>query len=427
MTAAGVVAAVALIAATILCAVVSTRLARSTRLGPAHPAVAWLVLHTLLFGIGGVLLALDGRPAAAGFTAAGIVAFGLGAWLSATVAVRRPVDRDASAAPPYPRDSIRLGVAVLAAILSVALVVPLLIATGVPFLVEDITAARSGLSGLVVQPLRVALPGLAIVLLLRAADRGSADGADLPGKTISAAIAVVAIALFDLVLASRYLLAELGAALLIAWWLSGRRVPRPALVVLGVVAFTLFVVVQALRAWDLAAPRPVEFLAQRTVDRVLTVQPRTLEALMDVIPDEEPFFGGLTWLRRLGASLGRPDIPNLGYWIYPRVVGAAGATTGYAAPGLLGEAWANFGWFGALLLGGLGVAAERIGALAAVRRSLVADVAAAALLTLFLARTHALGLLGLGVAAMLVLAWRYAVAPAAGVVGTIGATLRWRA
>ena len=81
---------------------------------------------------------------------------------------------------------------------------------------------------------------------------------------------------------------------------------------------------------------------ERTVNRVLLIQPRTLEALQATIPAEQPFFGGLTWVRRIGPAVGRPDIPNLGYWIYPRLFPGQ-EPPGYAAPGIIGEAWANFG------------------------------------------------------------------------------------
>ena len=92
--------------------------------------------------------------------------------------------------------------------------------------------------------------------------------------------------------------------------------------------------------------RELAFAAERTVNRIVLIQPRTLDALQAAIPAEEPFFNGLTWLRRLGPLLRRrDDIPNLGYWIYPRLFPDQ-VTPGYAAPGLLGEAWANFGWLG---------------------------------------------------------------------------------
>jgi hypothetical protein len=159
---------------------------------------------------------------------------------------------------------------------------------------------------------------------------------------------------------------------------------------------------------------------------VVLIQPRTLEALQATIPAEQPYFGGLTWLRRLGPELGRPDIPNLGYWIYPRLFPGQD-TAGYAAPGLIGEAWANFGAFGIALFALLGVAIERLGAFLGRRRPAMGDLIAGALATVFLARTHALGLNGLGFLLAIVVAWR--VLAAGGLrasMATLGEAVRWR-
>jgi hypothetical protein len=161
---------------------------------------------------------------------------------------------------------------------------------------------------------------------------------------------------------------------------------------------------------------------------VLFAQPRTLDALMEAIPAETPFFGGLTWLRRLGPVLGREDVPNLGYWIYPRVFpGQDPGIQGYAAPGLVGEAWANFGALGLAILALLGVALERLGALLARRRAGTADLAAGALAVVVLARTHALGLNGAAVLLVLVVAWRLLAAAPGGLGADVARVLRWKA
>ena len=186
----------------------------------------------------------------------------------------------------------------------------------------------------------------------------------------------------------------------------------------------LFGGVQILRAYDQAQGQELAFAVERTVNRVLLVQPRTLDAIMTAIPADEPFFGGLGWLRRLGPVFGR-EVPNLGYWIYPRVVGDAQAVAGYAAPGLIGEAWANFGWAGLALFAALGAVAERLAALIA-RRPGQADRVAAALLVLFMARTHALGLGGLAILVVLVVGWRIVAASGGGLGGRLRAVLAWR-
>jgi hypothetical protein len=211
----------------------------------------------------------------------------------------------------------------------------------------------------------------------------------------------------------------------IAVALAGRPIPLRALAVLGLAGGLLFVSVGVLRAYDQAAGRELDFAVERTVNRVLLIQPRTLEALQDVIPAEQPFLGGLTWLRRLGPLLGRDDVPNLGYWIYPRLFPSQ-TTPGYAAPGLIGEAWANFGWLGLGLFAVLGVLAERMGALIARRRLETADVVVAALATLFVARTHALGVNGLLILIALVAAWRLLAAPLGGLARDLRNAAAWR-
>ena len=104
-------------------------------------------------------------------------------------------------------------------------------------------------------------------------------------------------------------------------------------------------------------------------------------------------------------------------------------TAGYAAPGLMGEAWANLGPAGVLLFALLGVVAERLGVLIAHRRERLVDVIAGALAILFLARTHALGLGGLAVLGVLLVAWRVVAGPLGGRDGLardVAAVLRWR-
>ena len=224
---------------------------------------------------------------------------------------------------------------------------------------------------------------------------------------------------------NRYLSAELVAATILGLGIGRRPVPARALALVGVVAAVIFVTVGILRAYDQAAGREVDFALDRTVNRVLLIEPRTLDALQVSIPDEQPFFGGLTWLRRLAPLFGRDDIPNLGYWIYPRLFPDQ-VTPGYAAPGLIGEAWANFGWAGLAIFAALGLAVERLAALVAVRRRSIADIVSAALLTLFVARTHALGLDGLAVLVALVIGWRVLAAPLDGLGADLRRTVRWQ-
>ncbi len=394
-----------------------------TGLGIWHPAAAWLTLHTVFFGLGSAVLALDGRPGPALYVAGAAVVFAVAVALSdrvaqgraahtgvdaAAVAAVAAADRLIDPAPLRP-----LAVAGLAA-LGLALVMPTLLRVGLPFLVNDITGARSELAGPALQVLRVAVPGLALGIAL------VARGRIVPWLVVAAMLTL------EVALASRYLAAELLAVLLVGVGLAGWRF-RPRLVVAGaLVAVLAFGGIQVLRAYDQAAGREFAFAVERTVNRVVLIQPRTLEALLAVVPAEQPYFDGLTWLRRLGPALGRPEIPNLGYWIYPRLFPDQDPP-GYAAPGLIGEAWANFGVLGLALFAFLGVVSERLGALLARRRHATGDLVAGALAVVFIARTHALGLNGLVLLLALVVAWR--IIAAAGLSDTRSALrddLRWR-
>jgi hypothetical protein len=427
MTPAGLGAAASVALALAGAAMLVLPAVRRTGLGIVHPSVAWLALHALFFGAGAAALAAAGSvdPGPAWYVAGATLAAAIGVAASDRVARRRgagiagrPPGVTAGAPDPAP-----VRPAVVSLLLGVALVAiaPGLLATGLPLLSDDPTGSRSELAGLLVQPLRIALPAAAIVALLAAARRPTR-------RQIGVAVAGIALAVvFTILLASRYLAAELAAAVVVAWLLAGRRLPARALAALALAALLLFGAVQVIRAPELSTGREVAFALERTVSRVLLVQPRTLDALMDAIPAETPHFGGLTWLRRLAPLAGRDDVPNLGYWIYPRIFpGQDPAIQGYAAPGLIGEAWANFGAAGLALFVALGVALERLGALLSRRRAGTADLAAGALAIVVLARTHALGLNGTVVLVVLLLAWRLLAGAPSGVGGDLARTVRWR-
>ncbi len=384
---------------------------RRTGLGVWHPAIAWLVLHAVFFGIGSVRLAIDDRTGPALYVAGCTLALALGVAISDRVARRR-------AGPAHPATDIpdsdgqldaghwRPVVAIGLAVLGLVLILPTIARVGLPALADDITGARSELTGLTVQELRVAFPALALGLVLTAAGRPRA-------WRLASYATIVALLAFEIALASRYLAAELVAVLLVGVGLAGWRLPWRWLATAAVVGVLAFGGIQILRAYEQAAGRELAFAVERTINRVILIQPRTLEALQDVIPDEQPYFGGLTWARRLGPLVGRDDIPNLGYWIYPRVFPAQDPP-GYLAPGIVGEAWANFGPAGLGLFALLGVGIERLGALLARRRHGTGDIIAGALLVVFVARTHALGVNGLAVLIALVVAWRLLAADGAG-------------
>jgi hypothetical protein len=399
--------------------------ARRTGLGVWHPAVGWLVLEIVFFGAGAAILAVsEDRTQPALFVAAAIAGFSLAVAASDRLARRLVARVD----PPHGRivepgsagpDRVRAGVVIGLVAIGVALLVPTLLAVGIPFLANDITGARSEVGGLVLQILRVALPAAVLVAILAAVRSGDRRA----GIIAVGAFAVAVVA--ELALASRYLSAELVAVVVLALGIARLPVPGRALALVAIVGSILFVAVGVLRAYDQAAGHEVGFALARTVNRVLLIEPRTLDALQSAIPAEQPFFGGLTWLRRLSPWLGRDDIPNLGYWIYPRLFPDQ-VVPGYAAPGLIGEAWANFGWAGLTIFAALGLAVERLAALIAIRRRSIADITAAALLTLFVARTHAVGLDGLAVVVALVIGWRIAAAPLDGLGADLRRMLRWQ-
>ena len=392
-----------------------------------HPAIWWLGLSTVFFGIGSARLALDGRFGPAVYVSGAVLAFAVAVRASDRLARRRAM----TAPPPDPASDDRAEpiplrpwvVAGLAAV-GLALIAPTLIRVGLPFLAGDITGARAELAGLPVQVLRVTVPALALVLVLGTRGRASIAAAR---RRRAVWLAVGLLVALDIILASRYLVAELLAVVFVGIGLAGWHLRPRRLAALALVAVLAFGGIQILRSYDQAAGRELAFAVERTINRVVLIQPRTLEALQDAIPAEQPYFGGLTWVRRLGPVLGRPDIPNLGYWVYPRLFPGQ-EPPGYAAPGIIGEAWANFGPAGIILFLLLGLVAERLGAFLALRRRATVDLVAGALLVVFLARTHALGVNGLAVLVVLVIAWRVLAAGGLAVTWrSVRDVLAWRA
>jgi hypothetical protein len=417
----GPIAAAFVVGATVAAILLVLPAARRTGLAAWHPAVAWIALELVFFGIGSAVLAtVDGKAGPALDVGGAVLVFAAAVAASDRLAARRatamPAHRERADELPSP---IRPRVVVVLALIGVAALLPTLAAVGIPFLATDITGARSEVGGLDLQILRVTLPAAVLVAVI-----GAIRSDTRRAKLIAVAALVVAVGA-EVALASRYLAAELAAAVVIALGIARRPVPARGLAAIGIVAALLFVSVGILRAYDQAAGRELAFAVERTVNRVVLIQPRTLDALQTAIPAEQPYFDGLTWLRRLAPVLGRDDVPNIGYWIYPRLF--PGQTTpGYAAPGLIGEAWANFGWFGLGLFALLGVLVERLGALVGRRRRETADIVAAALATLFVARTHALGLNGVAILLALVVAWRALAAPIGGLARDLRAAVAWR-
>lgn len=427
MTPLGLVTGAAIILSLGAAAILVLPAVRRSGLGVVHPVLAWLALHAVFFGAGSAILAAAGTidPLAAWYAAGAAIATALGTAASDRLAGRRGTGpaglvSAVTAGSPDPAP-VRPVVVVGLLGLALAAVAPGLLATGLPLLAGDPTGARTELAGFVVQPLRVALSAAAVVALLAAIRRPTR------GRIAAAGVGLALALAFTLLLASRYLAAELAAALLVAWLLAGRRLPLRTVAALGLVALLLFGAVQVVRAPERSSGRELAFALERTVSRVVLVQPRTLDALVAAIPADTPFFGGLTWLRRVAPLVGRDDVPNLGYWIYPRIFpDQEPGVRGYAAPGLIGEAWANLGLAGLALFVGLGLVLERLGALLARRRTGTADIAAGAVAVVVLARTHALGLNGALLLLLGVAAWRLLAADPRDLVVDVRRTLGWR-
>ncbi|HZC33303.1 MAG TPA: hypothetical protein VE640_08460 [Candidatus Bathyarchaeia archaeon] len=417
----GFLAAAFVLAATIVASLLVVPAARRTGLDVWHPAVAWIALELVFFGLGSAVVAItDGRTGPALYVGGAVLAFALAVAASDRLASRRALARpQPNAAGADPETRIRPVVVVVLAIVGVAALLPTLVSVGIPFLTNDITGARSEVGGLDLQILRVTLPAAVLMAVI-----GAVRGGTRRARSIAIGAFVIAVAA-EVGLASRYLSAELVAAIVLGLAIAGRPIPVRGLAAIGLVAAVLFVSVGILRAYDQAAGHELDFAVDRSVNRILLIQPRTLDAVQTTIPAEQPFFDGLTWVRRIAPILGRNDVPNLGYWIYPRLFPDQ-ATAGYAAPGLAGEAWANFGWLGLGLFALLGAFVERLGALIAIRRREVADVIAAALATLFVARTHALGVDGVAVLLAIVVAWRLLAAPVGGLATDLRAAAAWR-
>jgi hypothetical protein len=402
VTAAGLLGAGAVLLGFVAAAWLLLPVVTQRRLGVLHPAVAWLALEGFFFGVGSLALALgEDRPGAALYLGACVLAVAVGVRLAnryGPFAAGAPIP-DPSARPT-PESGRRRWVPVALAVVALALLTPTLHDIGIPLFSHDATAARTALTGIPIQVFRVAIPGLAAILLLEWLAGRSAWGR--PAVTLGVIGLLVALTIS---LASRYLVIELVAGLVLAWLLTGRSIPARAAAIAALVGVVGFVAIGVLRAPRDFATDTAVVAAERTFSRLFLVQPRTLDALQATIPAEEPYFLGLTWLRRVGPIVGRDDIPNLGYWIYPKVVDEAQDVAGYAAPGLIGEAWANFGPAGIAIFALFGVGLEALAAWVASHRARVVDIAAAALAILFAARTHALGLLGMGLLLALVAGW----------------------
>src|SRR4051812_423789 len=147
-----VIAAAAVAAAFVIATILALPAVRRTGLGIWHPAVAWLALEALFFGPGSAILALtQARVGPAWFVAASVVAFGVAVSISDGWARRRTAAAaSAPASAAAPRGAANPTAADLASgvrwplvlgmvIAGIAVLLPTLIAVGVPALAPDVT------------------------------------------------------------------------------------------------------------------------------------------------------------------------------------------------------------------------------------------------------------------------------------------------
>jgi hypothetical protein len=369
---------------------------------PSSPTRLFVLAYLGFYGVGSLVLLGTGESTGAGplLVAGGLAAFAVGTWLAdrRLGPIATPVD-DATIGRVSPLILVGLAGLGLACLAFIA------VQAGLPLLADDPQGSRTAYSGLVFDAFRWFVPPASLVLVGIALARDRA--ADRRVWWLAAGV-LTATLLVLIELASRALVFELAIeALLVAWW-AGHRLSRRVWAVLAIVGLVVFVGVQLFRSDPSrtfsGADDVAGFAVRRTVDRVLLIHPRTLEIVATTIPSQEPYFAGATYIHRLSILLGAPERPSLGYWLYARLFPSQPG--GFAAPGVLGEAWANGGpILAAVLLFLLGVGSRIAGGWLARLPSGAADRAFAAIVAVAIARSYATSLNGLLLTLAVTIAW----------------------
>jgi hypothetical protein len=373
-------------------------------LEPATPLRILVITMAVLVVAGSLLLAVIGEVRGALVVGGAIVAIGAGGWLGARAWGRMDgIPTHVSSGP------VRWPVVAAAALVGALALASIMVRAGLPLLSDDPAGSRAAFAGLVFDVFRWLMPPATLVILAWALAEPTRS------RLACATVALAGVIGLEVLLASRALPFELVAsALLIVWW-SGRRLRRTAWLGLGLGAAVLFIGVLFLRMGPEASFRdPLDalgFIVDRTVGRVVLIQPQTVEVAVETIPDQEPYWAGATYLRRLGLLFGNAaDHPPLGTWLYSRLF--PGASPAFAAPGILTEGWVNAGLPLALgLMFLLGLGAQGFGRLLGALGPGPADRAAAAVVTVALARTYATSLNGFLLSVAVTAAWWWLARP----------------
>ena len=261
-------------------------------LDPTTPSRATALTYLLLYGVGSIVLLIDGESRGAGPLLAGeaVALFGVGAIVGRRVLGATP------SLPASNADGVRVGPMLALGVIGVLALATLIVQFGIPLIARDPLVSRAGFSGLVFDVFRWLVPPAALVALGLALTRGRRSDLWM------AVIALVGVGGIEVLLASRALPFELAVeAILVAWWAEHRPSRRQwlGLAAAGLVAF---VGIQLIRGGPAGGFGRIAdaagFATRRTVDRVLLIHPRTLEVIATTIPDEEP----TSWGRRTFAG-----------------------------------------------------------------------------------------------------------------------------